>query len=109
MLYTEPPRSHSSKTAENADLTSHKGEQNVNPNLTANLLADRELRAEIHAQQLAAVREKLASAQQLLVDAGELMSKIDGSFFEIDSAIADALYHCGEAIHQIDHHPQPDA
>jgi hypothetical protein len=80
----------------------------MNPNLTANLRADRSLKAEIQQQQLAAVREKLAAAQQLLVDANELMSRIPGSFFEIDSAIADALYHCGEAIHQIDHHPQPD-
>jgi len=80
----------------------------MNPNLTANLRADRSLKAEIQQQQLAAVREKLAAAQQLLVDADELMSRIPGSFFEIDSAIADALYHCGEAIHQIDHHPQPD-
>lgn len=80
----------------------------MNPNLTANLRAERELKAKIQQQQLAAVREKLAAAQQLLADADELMSKIPGSFFEIDSAIADALYHCGEAIHQIDHHPQSD-
>lgn len=80
----------------------------MNPNLTANLRADRELRAEIQQQELAAVREKLASAQQLLADADELMSKIKGSYFEINSAIADSLYHCSEAIHQIDHHPQPD-
>ena len=80
----------------------------MNPNLTANLRAERSLKAETQQQQLAAVREKLAAAQQLLVSADELMSRIPGSFFEIDSAIADALYHCGEAIHQIDHHPQSD-
>ena len=80
----------------------------MNPNLTANLRAERSLKAEVQQQQLAAVREKLAAAQQLLVSADELMSRIPGSFFEIDSAIADALHHCGEAIHQIEHHPQPD-
>jgi hypothetical protein len=81
----------------------------MNPHLTANFRAECELKAEVQQQQLAAVREKLAVAQQLLVSADELMSRIPGSFSEIDSAIADALYHCGEAIHQIDHHPQPDA
>ncbi|HEY9603005.1 MAG TPA: hypothetical protein V6C85_15425 [Allocoleopsis sp.] len=81
----------------------------MNPNLTANFRAERSLEAKIQQQQLAAVREKLAAAQQLLVSADELMSRIPGSFSEIDSAIADALYHCGEAIHQIDYHPQPDA
>jgi hypothetical protein len=80
----------------------------MNPNLTASFRADRELRADIRKQQLAVVREKLVAAQQLLVNANELMSKVQGSFFEIDSAVADALYHCGEAIHQIDHHPQSD-
>lgn len=80
----------------------------MNPNLTANLRADRELKAEVHKQELAAVREKFAAAQQLLVSADELMSRIPGSFFEIDSAIADALYHCNEGINQIDDHPQSD-
>jgi hypothetical protein len=80
----------------------------MNPNLTANFRAERELRAEIHSQQLAAIREKLALAQPLLVEASELMSQIDSSYLEINAAIADSLYHCCEAIHAIDHDPQPD-
>jgi hypothetical protein len=80
----------------------------MNPNLTANLRALSELKTDIRKQQLAVVREKLVAAQQLLADADELMSKIDGSFFEIDSALNDALHYCGEAICQIDDHPQSD-
>ena len=80
----------------------------MNPNLTASFRAERELRADIQMQQLAAIREKLALAQPLLVEASELMSQIDSSYLEINSAIADSLYHCGNAIYAIDHHPQPD-
>lgn len=81
----------------------------MNPNLTANLRAERELKADVLKQQLSEVRKRVAAAQKLLVEADELMSRIQGSFFEIDSAIADGLYHCKEAINQIDNHPQPDA
>ena len=80
----------------------------MNPNLTASFRAERELRADIQMQQLAAIREKLALAQPLLVEASELMSQIDGGYFEINAAIADSLYHCSDAIYAIDHHPQPD-
>jgi hypothetical protein len=75
----------------------------MNPFLTANLKADRELK-------LAIVREKLAAAQPLLTEALNLIHYTDLAIMhgEIYSDIADAHFHCGEAIYKIDHHSQPD-
>ncbi len=83
----------------------------MNPNLTADLKADRELKADIHKQELAKIREKLATAQSHLAEAINLIHSLGlaRSHFELYSNIADAHFHCGEAVHEIDNHPQPDA
>jgi hypothetical protein len=75
----------------------------MNPLLTANLKADRELK-------LAIVREKLIAAQPQLAEAINLIHSLGlaQSHFEIYSNLSDAHFHCGEAIYQIDNHPQPD-
>jgi hypothetical protein len=75
----------------------------MNPLLTANLRADRELK-------LALIREKLAAAQPQLAEAFNLIHNSDLAveFEEIYSHIADAHFYCGEAIYHIDDHPQPD-
>jgi hypothetical protein len=75
----------------------------MNPNLTANLRADRELK-------LALVREKLAAAQPQLVEAINLIHSLGlaQSHGEIYSHVADAHFYCGEAISEIDQHPHPD-
>jgi hypothetical protein len=82
----------------------------MNPNLTASFRVERELRAEIHSQELAAVQEKFATAQSHLAEAIDLIHSLGlaQSHFELESNIADAHFHCGEAVHEIDHHPQPD-
>lgn len=82
----------------------------MNPNLTANLRAERELKAEIQQQQLTAVREKLAAALPYLAEAIELMrsSGLAQLHSEIYSDVVDARFYCGEAIKDIDQHPQPD-
>lgn len=82
----------------------------MNPNLTANLRALSELRADIRTQELAAIREKLATAQSHLAEAIDLIHSLGlaQSHFELYSNIADAHFHCGEAVHEIDDHPQPD-
>lgn len=82
----------------------------MNPNLTANLRADRELKADIYSQELAKIREKLATAHSHLAEAIDLIHALGlaQSHFELYSNIADAHFHCGEAVHQIDHHPQSD-
>ena len=75
----------------------------MNPNLTANLRADRELK-------LAMIREKLAAAQPHLAEAINLIhhNNLAPLFSEIYSDVADAHFYCGEAIEKIDEHPQPD-
>lgn len=75
----------------------------MNPNLTANLRADRELKLKI-------IREKLVAAQPHLVEAINLIhhNNLAPFFGEIYSDIADAHFYCGEAISKIDEHPQPD-
>jgi hypothetical protein len=75
----------------------------MNPNLTANLRADRELK-------LGIIREKLAAAQLLLAEAINLIhhNNLAPLFSEIYSDVADAYFHCNEAIEKIDQHPQPD-
>ncbi|HEY9830877.1 MAG TPA: hypothetical protein V6D26_09870 [Stenomitos sp.] len=75
----------------------------MNPNLTANLRADRELK-------LAMIREKLIAAQPQLEEAINLIHSLGlaQSHFEIYSNLSDAHFYCGEAIYQIDYHPQPD-
>lgn len=75
----------------------------MNPNLTANLKADRELK-------LALVREKLAAAQPQLAEAINLIHSLGlaQSHGEIYSHVADAHFYCGEAISEIDQHPHPD-
>jgi hypothetical protein len=75
----------------------------MNPNLTANLRAERELK-------LSLVREKLAAAQPHLAEAINLIHSLGlaESHFELYSHLADAHFHCGEAIAEIDNHPQPD-
>ena len=82
----------------------------MNPNLTSNFRAERSLTAEIHTQELAKIREKLATAQSHLAEAIDLIHSLGlaQSHFELESNIADAHFHCGEAVHEIDHHPQPD-
>ncbi len=75
----------------------------MNPLLTANFRADRELK-------LAIVREKLIAAQPQLEEAINLMKSLGlaQAHFEIYSNLSDAHFHCGEAIYQINHHPHPD-
>ena len=75
----------------------------MNPLLTANLRADRELK-------LALIREKLVAAQPHLIEALNLIhhSNLAPFFGEIYSHVADAHFYCGEAIYQIDQHPHPD-
>lgn len=75
----------------------------MNPNLTANLRAERELK-------LALVREKLAAAQPYLTEAINLIHSLGlaQSHGEIYSDVADAHFYCGEAISKIDERPQPD-
>ena len=75
----------------------------MNPLLTANLRADRELK-------LALVREKLAAAQSRLAEAVDLIhhNNLAPLFKEIYSDVADAHFYCAEAIDKIDEHPQPD-
>ncbi len=75
----------------------------MNPLLTANLRADRELK-------LSLIREKLAAAQPYLIEAINLIhhSNLAPLFSEIYSHVADAHFYCGEAIEKIDEHPQPD-
>ena len=75
----------------------------MNPNLTANLRADRELK-------LALIREKLAAAQLQLTEAVNLIHhhNLAPLFSEIYSDIADAHFYCAEAIEKIDQQPQPD-
>ena len=75
----------------------------MNPNLTANLRADRELK-------LALIREKLAAAQPHLIEAINLIhnNNLAPLFGEIYSDIADAHFYCAEAINKIDQNPEPD-
>ncbi len=75
----------------------------MNPNLTANLRADRELK-------LALIQEALKKAQPHLIEALNLIhhSNLAPLFGEIYSHVADAHFYCGEAISEIDQHPQPD-
>jgi hypothetical protein len=75
----------------------------MNPNLTANLRADRELK-------LGMIREKLAAAQPHLAEAINLIhhNNLAPLFGEIYSDVADAHFYCNEAIEKIDQHPQPD-
>lgn len=82
----------------------------MNPHLTANLRADRELRAQVQQEQLAEIRQKLAAAQPLLAAAIDLIhhNNLAPLFSEIYSDIADAYFHCNEAIEKIDEHPQSD-
>ena len=83
----------------------------MNPNLTANLRAERELRAKVEQQQLAEIRQKLTAAQPHLAQAIDLIHSLGlaGSHFELYSNLADAHFHCNEAIYEIDQHPAPDA
>lgn len=82
----------------------------MNPNLTANFRAERELQAKIQQQQLASIREKLVAAKPQLGQAIDLIHSLGlaKSHFELYSNLADAYFHCEEAISQIDNHPQPD-
>lgn len=75
----------------------------MNPLLTANLKADRELK-------LALIREKLVAAQPHLTEAINLIHSFNLAplFGEIYSHVADAHFYCGEAISEIDQHPQSD-
>lgn len=75
----------------------------MNPNLTANLRAEAQLK-------LAIVREKLAAAQPQLTEAVNLIHSLGlaASHGEMYSHVADALHYCGEAISEIDQHPQPE-
>lgn len=82
----------------------------MNPNLTANLRAERELKAQVQKEQLATIREKLAAAQPHFAEAINLIHSLGltQSHGEIYSDVADAHFHCNEAIYKIDQHPQPD-
>jgi hypothetical protein len=75
----------------------------MNPNLTANLRADRALK-------LSLIRDKLATAQPYLTEAIDLIHSLGlaQSYSELYSNIADAHFHCGEAISQIEQHPEPN-
>jgi hypothetical protein len=72
----------------------------MNPNLTANLRAERELK-------LSLIREKLTAAKPHLAEAIDLIHSLDlaQSHFDLYSHVADAYFHCNEAISE---HPQSD-
>ena len=84
----------------------------MNPNLTANLRADANgcSQSDHRELKLALVREKLAAAHPQLAEAINLIHffNLAPLFGEIYSHVADAHFYCGEAISEIDHHPQPD-
>jgi hypothetical protein len=81
----------------------------MNPNLTANLRADRELRAKVEQQALTEVSENLKTALSWLENAHCLMNSnhLDKSHAQLYTAICDAVTACKEGLDHID--DQPDA
>ena len=79
----------------------------MNPFLTANLRADRELRASIHKQELKAIQGQLESALPFLQKAYETGEKagLEQVNYELLQALGDALTACNEAIERCDDVP----
>lgn len=79
----------------------------MNPKLTANLRADRELRAKVQQQQLNEIEEQLETALPILQSVYEAAQKagIKQSNYELLQAIGDALTACNEALERIDDQP----
>jgi len=79
----------------------------MNPNLTANLRAERELKAEIQRQALNEVGESLKTAISWLENAHCLCNSnsLDKSHSELYAAICDALTACKEGLDHIDDQP----
>lgn len=79
----------------------------MNPNLTANLRADRELRVQVQQQQLAEIQEQLEEALPELQSAYDLAEKagIKESNYELLQALGDALTACTEALERINDAP----
>lgn len=79
----------------------------MNPHLTANLRADRELRVQVQQQQLAEIQEQLEEALPELQSAYDLAEKagIKESNYELLQALGDALTACTEALERINDQP----
>jgi DNA repair ATPase RecN len=79
----------------------------MNPLLTANFRADRELQQEIEKQNLAEVGESLKSALPWLENAYCLMNsnRLDTKFSELYTAICDAMTAAQEACNSLEDEP----
>jgi len=79
----------------------------MNPLLTANFRADRELQQEIEKQNLAEVGESLKSALPWLENAYCLMNsnRLDTKFSELYTAICDAMTATQEACNSLEDSP----
>lgn len=79
----------------------------MNPFLTANLRADRELRAEIHKQELKSIQGQLQEALPLLKSAYDKGEKagLKEVNYELLQALGDALTACTDALERIDDVP----
>ena len=79
----------------------------MNPKLTANLRADRELRVQVQQQQLAEIQEQLETALPILQSVYSTAEKagIKQSNYELLQALGDALTACTEALERINDQP----
>ncbi len=100
-LISEMNAKHYDQIRKSLQVVISPNDRTMNPNLTANLRADRELKLKL-------IREALKKAQPYLLEANELMGKVLTNHAQIASHIADTLHYCNKAIHEIDQNPQPD-
>lgn len=79
----------------------------MNPFLTANLRADRELRAEILKQEISTIQDQLQTALPLLKSAYDKGEKagLKESNYELLQALGDALTACTDALERIEDEP----
>lgn len=75
----------------------------MNPFLTANLQAERELKAQIERQQLDEIRKEIEAAQPHIAKAIDLIhaKNLARGYSEIYSDVADCHFYCAEALDKL--------